>query len=1196
MRLPISTSPARFGLGYSLLCPCVGDGAAFAELAADVRERSNGPVRIYACEIDRTRWRKAGTALRRVDRSATVLRGDANRLAWPASGDAVDLLYLDPPRNGHEVGWLKRFTPALAKTGALALVVRAEQLARQERDKPTLASYLATAYLDHALFRLPDGRVLVVAGKSVTNRHTAREENRIAAAARAPGQLPVPADATGALTLIASDRQFRLHLRAVSVESALQQWQPLADAGVGLEEVDAGRAFGNVYPTAMPPKPAHIALALASGQFNGHELQPNDTAPATWPPVVLKGSYARTRFTVQVDNDKDGKPKRITEADRPSFTMRAIALDDYRVIAPQDSAALTGTANLDEASVADVVEHYSEALGALMASQFPALHDPGNPEHAFELPSTSHLRTPYACQESRIRAALKLIAKGQNPKLMEDVGVGKSLQSLTAAAALSPQYHARTQQALRAVPGWQNARLPTVRRVLVVCPPHMVSTWQDEAALAWPSARVVQLDRMGDEHQDAEIYLVTKERAKLGHGEEEATVVWGRRRMGANSRVFGPLGSRLRSPAMRPDVHPRCPRCNTIPPPGAKRCKHSERVPTNDFARILPRLALALLPSLPQELTIREVAGRHRIALFAADRQNGMVRPPRAGEAAAIIRLLLAASMVAFDVRGSGWDEIFVAVRSLALAAGIREEAARALRETAAEINRTQSEREDGRPGRWVEKQADLMPQWPREEIAGHARTCWDIVRKLAEWEREPSPECGESLVQAVPAPRRYPLASHLLRKARRRFDLVILDEAHEAANSGTQQQLAMHRLAMLPCPTILLSGTMMTGYASSLWETWWASDADFRAAYGRRGKGAFLRQFGLRRHRKERPAKVVAGQPWPEKAVGEEPSVVPSFILRHVLPTAVLLHKSDLDSDLPPLREHPAPLTGGEDHRDRELLAAADELAVAVADRIEEDAGTELEGMLWGAMGEVTSYLDRCHAPFVARYPESVGGEVVATGKLFDPSYIAPKERYLIHLLRRLVLREDRKVLVYLRHVGGHLPERLAGLIRQHVDPAGAYLSSKSPPPAKRRERIEEMLADGARWIVVNPEAVQTGLNCLVACSATVWMEPPRGTAKTWVQANGRVHRIGQTRPVDCYLPFYQGSIQEVSVPHVARKISAIQRVNGQSMQAALEAAGAGVDEREAAEAAMRFGRAVFERAMRRKATIAVGYGGSVE
>jgi hypothetical protein len=108
-----------------------------------------------------------------------------------------------------------------------------------------------------------------------------------------------------------------------------------------------------------------------------------------------------------------------------------------------------------------------------------------------------------------------------------------------------------------------------------------------------------------------------------------------------------------------------------------------------------------------------------------------------------------------------------------------------------------------------------------------------------------------------------------------------------------------------------------------------------------------------------------------------------------------------------------------------------------------------------------------------------------------------------------------------------------------------------------------------------VNPVAVQTGLNNLVYCSTAIWYENPACNAIVYRQANGRLDRIGQQKPVRILFPVYPGA-QELAYQLLLRKVAVSLQTDGLDAQSALEAAGAG-DEKGAYDS-MVFGRALYE------------------
>jgi hypothetical protein len=167
------------------------------------------------------------------------------------------------------------------------------------------------------------------------------------------------------------------------------------------------------------------------------------------------------------------------------------------------------------------------------------------------------------------------------------------------------------------------------------------------------------------------------------------------------------------------------------------------------------------------------------------------------------------------------------------------------------------------------------------------------------------------------------------------------------------------------------------------------------------------------------------------------------------------------------------------------------------------------------------------------------------------------PKERWLLEQLAIYPGRGE-KVLVFLRHTGtGHLPGRLLRLIRE-LTPRATWLDAKKVPTGKREAWIDEhVLGQDVEVLLVNPVAVRTGLNNLVSFSVGLWYELDL-SATTYRQTNGRLHRIGQTRPVAIRIPYYAGTAQEIGFDLVAKKVSASLQVDGLDFQAALEAAGA--------------------------------------
>lgn len=780
--------------------------------------------------------------------------------------------------------------------------------------------------------------------------------------------------------------------------------------------------------------------------------------------------------------------------------------------------------------------------------------------------------------------------------------------SVAIASALHPAHVRETNVALRRSPGFEAAILPTIRRTLIVCPPHVVPVWEEEIQACWPSARVVPVENgMVDLRREAEFYILGREQAKLGSG------VVGLKscpRCGAPAEKLPEESARLRS------------RCE----------KKLRREPTNIWAKILAEA----LPAIGLDYRIRMPLGLSVIAseLSRSTAEHGVEihrarpqRPPRVGDAERarakigrlvadaitravaglealcppsdnksierhlgpandVLKAAVAAGHITDYAAGIGWGASAAADRA-------DKEAVARMRE--ALIAFGQPRRGSVAANNFVSMLSN--PSARRNEPDEGLEALLGIVALASTWRFGDT--CDEPLWSMTSSPRRYPLATSICRRLPGKFDLLIVDEAHEAANEDSAQSKAIHRLAGAIPHTMLLTGSIMGGYASSLFTNWWSIDREFRAEHPRGASLEFCRRYGFRKL--EVPAMhVPAGDNGKRfgpiadsvvkehgKQAGEAPGVLPVFVLRHLLGTACVVHKADLDVELPKLTERIASLDDFiTEPTDYELVAEYLRIEAALRDQIAADAFTPYAGKLFGALGKLPSYLDLCClGPFELRYPESVGGEIVVTGAAFPAEWRTPKERWLLSCLAGLPPGE--RAVLCLRNSRSGLGPRLAKMVRAVLGWKVAILESQKISPRDRQQWIRDQVRAGCRLLIVNPNAVRTGINSMTAFNHGIWYELDL-SSNTFRQFGGRLHRTGQTLPVDIVVPYYGGTVQEDLKGLIARKVTASEQVDGLTVQGALEAAGAGEDEVAAAEAAMAMGEAIYERLRARQRRVA--------
>ncbi|MCP3963098.1 MAG: hypothetical protein GY719_35105 [bacterium] len=1147
----------------SLLDPCAGDGEAIRilrNLWAESLGQEPSHLRIVANELEGER---AARLAQNLSASDAKLHGDAFHLHWQRGEAAATALYLNPPYDTDprhrrlEHRFLRRFTSALHPgTGVLFYLVPYHVLA-------VSAGFLSRHYLDLRAWRLPDphfdafAQVLLVARRAPRALPANSFEATVAGWGSEPEELPVLPEACAEPLEIDLDADcdypLQLTPRGLDLSAALEAFRPWEDAPVG---VDSGvrDLLGARFQTAMPPKPAHIALALSSGMFNGHRLEPNDAT--RHPPVLAKGIFERELVEVSERTNADGEVTGSVQVEQPRLRLWILRLDTYEYLELEPGVVPTGGDEPAQWNAADLIELYDRSLARLLARQFPPLHDPADPSGELALPALP--RKPYRIQSQAIQAALKLIALGHNPFLLAEVGTGKSTMGLYVAAALSPAYRAKTVAELARL-GFPTD-VPTVRRTLVVCPPHLLKSWTDQTAAVMPGARVQVLRTISDLDTEADVYILSREAAKLGHRFEGIS--------GACPRCGAPIGTAAETNASR-----------------RLRCQAQRRVAENSFAELVEMLAGVLAGVLPQEPLVEA----HVSGPVLRRRLDQAPRPLRAQTLHPVYLRVLTELEAALSAGNGYVYALLSALETLATLLGAEEDTAEAVASAAegASVHLA------GYCRQTVER---LRAE--REPLQDPARALLGLLESFhADAEFSDGEPCGEPLFQAVARPRRFPLARRIQKRYRGKFDLIVADELHEYANTRSAQTHALHRLVGLPgVPTVALTGSLMGGYASSLFANFWALSRRFREEFGRDEKRAFMDRYGYRKvlvSRKDNEAPAAYGSTSDREIgriqnLGEAPGVLPTFLMQHLLPVSIVVHKSDLDVELPPKEETPVAIEAGEDPRDCELLAECQRLQALLLERIRQDRFVkDRAGKLLGALLELPSYLDRCTedcGEFRLAYPRSLGSAVIATARSFPSSYITPKERWLLSELKRL-LAAGEKVLLFLRHTGTPaLPRRLLRLIDHHVTTSCLWMDAQKVPAAKREAWIDRhVLHTGVQILLVNPDAVRTGLNNLVSFTAAIWHEL-HYSATTYRQANGRIHRIGQERPVSILFPYYSGTAQEVAFDLVARKVTASLQVDGLDIQAALEAAGASEASGTSMATAMALGEAVY-RALTQKA-----------
>lgn len=407
----------------------------------------------------------------------------------------------------------------------------------------------------------------------------------------------------------------------------------------------------------------------------------------------------------------------------------------------------------------------------------------------------------------------------------------------------------------------------------------------------------------------------------------------------------------------------------------------------------------------------------------------------------------------------------------------------------------------------------------------------------------------------------------------------VVVHNCHVFANADSAQSKAAQRLLSLRLrkrtPVMALSGSIMNGYARSLFVLLWHLSAAFRAEFDYDDAGEFERRYGFLvqvvEQVDENKKRVAYGKQSDRvtertRTTGAAPGVLPTVPLRWLLPISVTIQLSDLEHELPPCRERIVFVQPTEEQRDRARRMEDKLFAQMASDRFK--AGRA--GRLFGALANLPRYYDHATSDvgnvpdgsWTIAYPEDApdvtpAERVVTSVEGFAPAASLPGEAKLVEELRA-ALAEGRRFVVATTRTD--LGKRVARALRAELGVDVALLDTKKVKAADRRDWVDGVRASGAAGMVCNPAALPMGLNNLVGYfSVVVFYDDPNSDPTLLRQFRGRFVRIGQTGPVDVLIFVYEGTLQQDANDHLQKKRVVATATDGLDASAAFEVAGVG-------------------------------------
>lgn len=420
-----------------------------------------------------------------------------------------------------------------------------------------------------------------------------------------------------------------------------------------------------------------------------------------------------------------------------------------------------------------------------------------------------------------------------------------------------------------------------------------------------------------------------------------------------------------------------------------------------------------------------------------------------------------------------------------------------------------------------------------------------DLRRKKLSCER-----CRSPLWQAdCHGPRRFSLADYIARRMPGFFDLLLIDEQHEYKARGSAQGLAAGTLATACGAVLTLTGTLMGGYASTLFYLLWRFSPGVREEFPYNDEPKWVSRYGIVERITRRNGDDDAyedGRSSRRRSyrtrVVEKPGVSPA-VLFHLIGNTAFLRLTDVASGLPEYTEEVRMVgleTGqpGEPSQASYYRKLAGELETAVRQAL----ATGSKRLLGAYLQSLLAYPDACTKGEQVIDPGS--GEVIAAVPPLPADHHYPKEEALLELVES-ECELGRRVLVYITHTASR---DISARLESVLGAAGhrvASLKADTVPPERREEWVARKVKEGLDVLLVHPRLVQTGLD-LVDFPTIVWHEVEY-SVYTMRQASRRSWRIGQRLPVRVVYLAYRGTLQTQALTLVAKKLQASLAVEGE-------------------------------------------------
>jgi superfamily II DNA or RNA helicase len=397
--------------------------------------------------------------------------------------------------------------------------------------------------------------------------------------------------------------------------------------------------------------------------------------------------------------------------------------------------------------------------------------------------------------------------------------------------------------------------------------------------------------------------------------------------------------------------------------------------------------------------------------------------------------------------------------------------------------------------------------------------------------------------------------AEFMGRYMREWWDYAIADEIHQLAGD-TAQGNALGVLNRVSRHFLGLTGTLLSGYADDLFNTLFRTDAKRMVEdgyqWGSTGRERFTHDFGVIEtiERITVEDNACSKKTKTTVTIKRRPGASPLLFGRYLMDHCAFISLEDISGALPSYREEVVPVT-----MDRLQRAAYDELEEEIRNCLKEHRGNS--SVASTMLNALLAWPDHPYG-FGTLYGSEFNPEtqcrdrfVIADTVDLDRNEIYAKERALIEEVKAQLGR-GRKCQIFAVYTQKHdVTARLEHLfLREGIR---AAILRASVPTHKREAWYREQLHRGIDACICHPKIVETGLDLLDF--PTILFHETGYSLHTLRQASRRSWRIGQHRPVEVKFFAYRGTMQEVCLRLMGKKLLVALAMEGKFASEGLQA-----------------------------------------